>query len=154
MSEKKKQLLDEIGMSWDRFEDKWEIGFNQAKKYREEIGDINFVSPDYEGEDNFNLNRWLHTQRERNRNNKLSDERKTRLEELGFKWSVHEAFWEKGYSHALSYIEENGNLKVPNGYECEDGFKLRSWVVNQKSRYKKGTLTDEQIEKLKKIGCI
>jgi len=154
MSEKKKQLLDEIGMSWDRFEDKWEIGFNEAKKYREEIGDINFVSPDYEGEDGFNLNRWLHTQRERNRNGKISDDRKQRLEELGFKWSVHEAFWEKGYSHALSYIEENGNLKVPNGYECEDGFKLRSWVVNQKSRYKKGTLTDEQIEKLKKIGCI
>ena len=36
----------------------------------------------------------------------------------------------------------------------EDGFKLRSWVVNQKSRYKKGTLTDEQIEKLKEIGYI
>ncbi|MBE5898681.1 MAG: hypothetical protein E7279_03680 [Lachnospiraceae bacterium] len=153
LSEEKKDMLSRIGMSWDRFDEKWEMGFHCAKKYYEENGDINFVPKELEV-DGFNLNKWLHTQRDRNNKGKLSEERKSRLDALGFKWSVHEAFWERGYENAVSYKKAHGNLKLPTGYECEDGFKLKSWLSNQQTRYRKGTLTDVQIEKLMGIGCI
>lgn len=153
LSEEKIEMLSGIGMSWDRFDEKWEMGFHCAKKYFEENGDINFVPKELEV-DGFNLNKWLHTQRDRNNKGKLSEERKSRLDALGFKWSVHEAFWERGYENALSYKKAHGNLNLPTGYECEDGFKLKSWLSNQRTRYRKGALTEMQIEKLMGIGCI
>ncbi len=153
LSEDQITKLESIGMSWDRFDEKWEKGFGYAKKYREEHGDINFVPAEFEYE-GFNINRWLHTQRNRYKAGKLSQDRINRLCGLGLKWSKNEAFWDKGYEYATKYKNEHGNLKLPKGYECEDGFKLKSWVNNQQSRYKKGTLTDMQVEKLMGIGCI
>ena len=43
---------------------------------------------------------------------------------------------------------------IPKGYECNDGFKLSSWVNNHKVRYQKGTLSEGKISKLEGIGCI
>ena len=138
-------------MCWDRFDEKWETGFRYARQFYEEKGDINFVPPELEY-DGFNLSRWLHTQRNRYKNKKLTEERIKRLNDLGFKWSVHEAFWEKGFAYAARYKEIHGNLNLPKGYECVDGFKLRSWINNQLVRYKKGNLNQYQISKLQSIG--
>ena len=153
LSDEQKKRLEEIGMSWDRFDEKWEKGFSYTKRYYEEYGDINFVPVKFEY-DGFNINRWLHTQRNRYKDGKLSQDRIDRLNNLGLKWSKNEAFWEKGYNYAVSYKNEHGTLKIPKGYECVDGFKLKSWLNNQKSRYKNGTLTNSQIEKLKEVGII
>lgn len=153
LSKEKIEALEKIGIRWDIFDDRWEQGFYYAKKYVEEVGDINFISKDeeYSG---FNLSRWLHTQRARYKNGKLSKERVERLESIGFKWSIHEAFWEKGYNHAVDYAEKHGNLSVPQDFICEDGFKLKIWLKNQSSKYKKGQLSTVQITKLQGIGCI
>lgn len=146
-------MLEAIGMCWDRYDEKWELGFGYAKRYYEKRGDINFVPTDYELDD-FNLGRWLNTQRTNYRNGKLSETRINRLSELGFKWSAHEAFWDKGYEYAASYKKAHGNLKLPVGYVCDDGFKLKSWLVNQINRYKKGNLSEAQVSKLQSIGAI
>lgn len=145
------KMMESIGMCWDRFDEKWETGFRYARQFYEEKGDINFVPPELEY-DGFNLSRWLHTQRNRYKNKKLTEERIKRLNDLGFKWSVHEAFWEKGFAYAARYKEIHGNLNLPKGYECVDGFKLRSWINNQLVRYKKGNLNQYQISKLQSIG--
>ena len=153
LSNEQIEVLTRIGMSWDRHEDKWEMGFDYAKRYAEEYGDINFVPIDFEYDD-FNISKWLHTQRTRHKQGKLAADREKKLEELGFKWSVNEAFWDKGYENALKYKKLHGNLVIPKDYECSDGFKLKSWINNQKVRRQKGTLSDIQIAKLESIGCI
>ncbi len=153
LSEDQITKLENIGMSWDRFDEKWEKGFGYAKKYREEHGDINFIPAEFEYE-GFNINRWLHRQRNRYKAGKLSQDRINRLSSLGLKWSKHEAFWDKGFEYAMQYKNEHGNLRLPKGYECEDGFKLKSWVHNQQSRYKKGSLSERQVSKLQSIGAI
>lgn len=51
--------------------------------------------------------------------------------------------------------EENRNLEVPARYFSEDGYSLSHWIYNQRSIRKgqiPGNLTDNQIEKLDKIG--
>lgn len=146
-------MLEEIGMCWDRYDEKWEIGYSYARLFKEQKGDINFVPADY-NIDGFNLGRWLNSQRTNYRNNKLSDKRIAKLNKLGFKWSAHEAFWDKGYEYAASYKRIHGNLKMPVGYVCDDGFKLKSWLCNQVSRYKKGNLSEGQVSKLQSIGAI
>ena len=47
------------------------------------------------------------------------------LDELGMVWgSRYERQWEEGYRHAKEYSAENGNLKVPASFCCEDGYAL------------------------------
>lgn len=151
LSDEQIKLLNDIGMSWDRFESKWETGFSYAKRYVEEYGDINKIPQDF-CYDDFKLNVWLRAQRARRRIGKLSDERAKKLESIGFVWDKSEAFWKTGYDHALAYLQEHGSLKMPAKYECDDGFKLHGWIVNQKTRLKKGTLPPEKVEKLKELG--
>jgi len=146
-------MLEEIGMCWDRYDEKWEIGYSYARLFKEQKGDINFVPTDY-NIDGFTLGRWLNSQRTNYRNGKLNDKRIAKLSKLGFKWSAHEAFWDKGYEYAASYKRAHGNLKMPVGYVCDDGFKLKSWLCNQVSRYKKGSLSEGQVSKLQSIGAI
>ncbi|MBP3873324.1 MAG: Helicase associated domain protein [Lachnospiraceae bacterium] len=144
-------LLEAIGMSWNRFESKWERGYSYCRRFVDEGGDINQVPSGLEY-DGFRLLVWLRTQRSRKRAGKLSPERIRRLEELGLAWDVFEAFWEKGYAHACAYRRSHGNMKVPANYVCDDGFRLKGWLNNQSTRRKNGSLSPVQLEKLEAIG--
>ena len=151
LCEEQISLLEAIGMSWNRFESKWERGYSYCRRFVDEGGDINQVPSDLEY-DGFRLLVWLRTQRSRKRAGKLSPERIRRLEELGLAWDVFEAFWEKGYAHACAYRRSHGNMKVPANYVCDDGFRLKGWLNNQSTRRKNGSLSPVQLEKLEAIG--
>ena len=153
LSEEQVRLLEGIGMSWDRFESKWERGFQYCQRYVSGYGDINCVPEDFQI-DGFKLIVWLRTQRYRKRIGKLSQERIERLESIGLKWDKNQAFWEKGYAHAMEYVKEHGSIRMPVGYICEDGFKLKGWLNNQRTRMKGGKLSEEQVEKLRGIGVV
>ena len=140
-------------MSWDRYDEKWEKGFQYTKRYKEEHGDINFIPADFRYDD-CRLQRWLNTQRNRYKDGKLREDRIQRLQSLGFKLSINEAFWDKGFDHATEFKQNHGHLNVPTDFVCSDGFKLKAWLNNQKIRSKKGTLTQEQVGKLRAIGCV
>ena len=151
LTEEQIRLLEGIGMSWDRFESRWERGFEYCRRYEREHGDINKVPADLQY-DGFKPALWLRTQRYRKRIGKLSEERIRKLEAIGIEWDKNRAFWEKGYSHAKEYAKEHGSMKMPAGYICEDGFKLKSWLNNQRTKLKEGKLSEEQAEKLAAIG--
>lgn len=67
--------------------------------------------------------------------------------------------WNQMYALAVAYYNHYGNSEIRqnyrtiNGYE-EDacGYGLGRWIANTRVYYKKGKLTDEQIEKLRKIN--
>lgn len=151
LSDGQVRLLDGIGMSWDRYESKWEKGFGYCKRYVEEHGDINDVPADFEY-DGHKLAVWIRAQRYRKRIGKLAPERIARLESIGFAWDKNQASWEKGYAHAAEYLRMHGSLKMPRGYVCEDGFKLKYWLNNQQTKMRNGKLGKEQTEKLMAIG--
>lgn len=153
LSEEQIRLLEDIGMSWDRFESKWERGFQYCQRYVREHGDINRIPENFQI-DGFRPIVWIRTQRYRKRIGKLSQERVERLESIGLKWNKNQAFWEKGYAHAMKYVEEHGSIRMPVGYICEDGFKLKGWLNNQRTRLKGGKLSKEQVEKLRVIGVV
>lgn len=102
--------------------------------------------------DCFELYVWIRAQRVRYGKGKLSADRIKRLEDIGFIWNPHKVLWNNGYEHAKAYVEAHGNIDVPRKYECEDGIKLKSWLLNQGTRYKTGRMSKEQQEKLERIG--
>ncbi|MCD8398199.1 MAG: Helicase associated domain protein [Lachnospiraceae bacterium] len=67
------------------------------------------------------------------------------------------ASWDRMYSLAKQFYQENGNLEVPAKYFTEDGYALGNWIVNQRAIRKgsmNGSLSDERIRKLDSIGMI
>lgn len=139
LSSERKAKLDEIGFVWSlrskRIEDHWEEMFHQLQKYKEKHGDC-LVPSRYE--ENLKLGKWVETQRyeytksqriggetiatqpdngkPKSTNPRLTDERRQRLESIGFEWKVknkmkryYEKQWNQMFEKLLKFKEENGH---------------------------------------------
>ena len=152
LTEQQVARLDSIGMVWgNRREIAWQHGFEVAKKYRDTYGNL-MVAGKYVDPDGYPLGQWIIKTRQQKLNGRLKEERIAQLDEIGMVWSVFDAKWEKAYALAAAYYEENGNLNIPRSYVTASGERLGQWVSVQQWAYPKGKLTDEQVERLNRIG--
>ena len=144
--------LDSIGMVWgNRKEIAWQHGFEAAKKYHDTYGDL-LVAGKYVDPEGYPLGQWILKTRQQKLNGCLKEERIAQLDEIGMVWSIFDAKCEKAYALAAAYYEENGNLNIPRSYVTAAGERLGVWLANQQWSYPKGKLTEEQIERLNRIG--
>ena len=144
--------LDSIGMVWgNRKEIAWQHGFEVAKKYHDTYGNL-MVPGKYTDPDGYPLGQWIIKTRQQKLNGSLKEERIAQLDEIGMVWNIFDAKWEKAYALAAAYYEENGNLNIPRSYVTAAGERLGQWVASQQWAYPKGKLTDEQVERLNRIG--
>ncbi|AXI54779.1 hypothetical protein C1J05_09965 [Sulfitobacter sp. JL08] len=80
----------------------------------------------------------------------LSEDRRSRLEALGFEWGLRAPPWEKLFAELVRYKDVHGDCNVPYGWPENE--KLASWVTTQRTNAVKGNLTDERRQRLKAIG--
>ncbi|MCI8513126.1 MAG: DEAD/DEAH box helicase family protein [Lachnospiraceae bacterium] len=163
LTEEQIAKLDAIGMRWELCSDiGWERNFAAAQVYYQENGDLDVPSR-YVSESGVSLGLWLCTLRTWEKAGVhakyLTEERKKKLEEIGMIWDKLDHFWERSFSAAYRYYQENGDLKVPSGYVTKEGIRLGAWIARQRSlragRLKHGTPPDEeQIARLDAIGMI
>lgn len=113
-----------------------------------------------------NLGCYINAQRNKYRNNKLTDEEIKMLEHLNISWHPLEDEWLFMYSLAKKYKESHGNLNIKQSYvEKIDGksYYLGRWLINQRNNYRnakgisklKNTrwhLSDERISLLEELG--
>ena len=144
-------LLDSVGMSWHRDISRWDAAYGYAEEYYSAFGHVN-IAADYVTSDDFALGAWLASQRRKYKGGKLSGRQIARLEALGILWDPGEASWVSAYQHACDYHREYGDLNVNVEFVSDDGFKLGSWVSNQKTKYKNGKLKENQIRQLESLG--
>jgi superfamily II DNA or RNA helicase len=147
MASDRRQRLDSIGFVWDAFTESWEEGFSKLLQFKEAEG--HFRVPQVFKVDGFNLGVWVAHQRKAK--DSMSSERKQRLDDLGFEWAPLAAAWEESFSKLLQFKEAVGHFRVPTNFK-PDGFKLGSWVSNQ--RAKKDSLSPERKQRLDDIGFI
>ena len=73
------------------------------------------------------------------RKNPLSEERKNRLDAIGFDWdgraSRSRNAWRVGSKHAQEFYDKHGDLKVPGNYACADGYKLGNFLKKARLVY-------------------
>ena len=62
--------------------------------------------------------------------------------------------WKIGFAHAEEYFRTHQELLSAGQYVCNDGYRLGSWIANQRTKYDKGFLTAEQIHRLENIGMV
>lgn len=161
LSNTQKKLLEDLGMIWSVFDDKWVKGFDEAKRYYSIHGDLR-VPAGYITDSDYHLGSWIGTQRARyylkNNEKALSDQQINRLEEIGMIWDRVDDLWQQGFIRAKDYYEKHGNLLVPSNYICEDGYNLGNWISSRRCAYHgTGTwakLSKEQILMLEQIGMI
>jgi hypothetical protein len=147
LSEERRQRLNELGFSWDPYEERWDAGLSHLQTYKQREGHCS-VPLQYKTPDGYLLGRWVSNQRVSQ--DKLSDECKARLDALGFDWNPLDTAWEDGLEHLRAFVTEHKHCQVPQDYQSPDGFRLGSWVTGRRTR--KDNLSPEQIEILDALG--
>lgn len=79
-------MLTEMGMIWDVNEYRWKCGYDHAKAYFTENGNL-ITSKRYTSPDGFKLGIWLTYQRGKRDEGELSEERIEMLDAIGMVWS-------------------------------------------------------------------
>ena len=140
--------LKKLGIVFgDKLEIQWNEGFKYLKEYKIKFGNCN-VPKEYKlGK--YRLGLWVGTQRKNQKAGKLSEDRKNKLNKIGFIWDTKEYRFLIGYSHLVKYKKEFGDCKVPSGYRVNQ-FLLGSWRYN--IRYGSISITDNQRDKLNELG--
>ena len=141
-------IKKEDGASRKKINKQWEERFNELAAYKDTNGNCNV--PRRESV----LRNWVYNQRKFYRKGKLSQDRITSLEGIGFNWGARKEKsnneqWEERFEELVSYREANGNFKVPR---CQG--QLGNWVHEQRKLYKKGKLLQDRATSLEGIGFI
>jgi superfamily II DNA or RNA helicase len=145
--------LNELGFVWDSIQYEWDKGMIALKNYIAKHNDCN-VPVAYKSPHNLTLGSWVRTCRKNKMNNKLSKEKVTELDLLGFIWDVDKYNWEQGVSAFKAYKKLNGDCLVPDSFVDGNGFSLGAWLRTCKKKYKNKVLTIDKIFTLEEIGII
>jgi hypothetical protein len=75
------------------------------------------------------------------------------LEDSGFIFDVAEHEWMQHYQQLQAYREVHGHCRVApqKGSSCKEDVALLRWVRTQRTKYRKGTLSEDRIELLEAI---
>lgn len=95
------------------------------------------------------LGTWVSKQRQLFKRGKLSQEKITALNGLGFTWSTAEADWEDKFKRLCQWAKERGHASVPFN-EGELGW----WVNTQRQCKRKGKLSMQREERLCSLGFV
>ena len=147
MAPQRRQRLDALGFVWDPFEAQWEEGFDFLQKFYQREGHCQVSREDHEGE--YPLGQWVKVQR-RGRDT-MPQERRRRLDALGFVWDPHDVQWEKGFRFLQNFHQREGHCRVPWGY-CDVDYPLGQWVFVQ--RQGKDTMSRERLRRLDALGFV
>jgi hypothetical protein len=145
----RKELLEAVpGWQWDIHRDRWDFGFRLLNEFAEREGHCQ-VPTNNRTDDGFRLGEWVATQRAAK--DGLSDVRKEQLQTLsGWVWNALDEKWETGFRHLTEFANREGHCRFPANYRTNDGYRLGTWVTNQRST--KSDLTAERKVRLEAVA--
>ena len=136
--------LDSSGIAHEAL---WEEGFEHLQAFVKENGHCE-VSDAHVAADGYPLGQWVRVQRRQK--DRISAERKARLDALGFIWDVLAQQWEVGFQHLAAFVREHGHCRVLATHVAADGYRLGQWVKVQRRR--KNRMSAERKARLDALG--
>ncbi len=131
--------------------DKWEFWFGLLQRFLDNNGHVN-VLRGYKTPKGDKLGFWVLNQRGSYFRGILPKERQRTLETLpGWVWAPRQDWWSKAYYHLLEYVAAEKHALVPQDYKTHSGLTLGAWVNSQRTKFKKGLLTEERKKLLEKL---
>lgn len=134
----------------------WLDRADEAEEYYKKYGTLSMPNTTL-FHDGASMFQWVHHQKKLYKQGELSSYQIERLESMEIQWIKPKkvAEWNKAYSYAEQYYEENGHLFVPKKYITDDGFELGKWIQEQRESYlglSRRQISDEKIDLLEEIG--
>jgi len=117
--------------------------FEELRKFKDREGHCSVLSS---YSDNPELGKWVNNQR-RHRS-KISKERVSRLDAVGFTWETNHARWEGMFGELKKFKDREGHCNVP--YSFSDNLELGRWVRAQQGQRLKMSM--ERASKFDSIG--
>ena len=171
----RKELLNQIGFAWKvdlavRHADSIAGRvFGDDKKWRQQYEKLVEFQRQHEHcrvpckyKEDVSLGHWVRTQRDVCTHNKLTQDRKDKLDEIGFVWKVdrttaarviaEDKKWHQQYKRLVEFKRKNGHCIVPQGYEQEK--YLGNWVASQRAFHTSNRLRQYRKYKLDEIGFV
>ena len=139
------------GWTWTPNEVRWEDSFHRLRQYANENGHAS-PSQTHEDADGYRLGTWVNLQRQLEAKGTLRPELRDRLQSLpGWQWTPRAALWEEGFRRLQEYVVRNGHASPPQSYTSDDGYRLGSWVSQQRQKNASGTLSPDRRDRLSKV---
>ncbi|MGC6505184.1 MAG: helicase associated domain-containing protein, partial [Coraliomargaritaceae bacterium] len=148
MPEDHRKRLESIGFMWAGGKAKyWEQKFAALEDFKNRFGHCR-VRCSWE-EDPL-LFCWVDSQRQKYRLGLLPEDRRKRLEKLGFIWNVHDLLWEESFAALKRFQECFGHCRVPKGWK--ESPRLNVWVNFQRKKWRMGTIKKDRLARLEALG--
>ena len=157
LTDERIQKLNRIGFVWDAQEAAWEEKFAELVEFKAAHGHTD-VPKSWENQQLF---WWVSVQRREYRKLKegkmtgITEERKQRLDGIGFEWRSKKTYqWKIRLGELRDFYNENGVVPIPKTKHLT----LYSWVWNQKKEYnkyvrgEKTNMDEKRINDLERIG--
>lgn len=125
----------------------WQDFFAELKEFVKVNGHAN-VPYKVNGEKS-KLGEWVTGQRKFFARGKMDPSRKELLDSIGFRWDALDP-WEDGFANAKQFADREGHTSVSSRH-MENGKLLTKWMAHQRSKYRNGQLTKEQIRRLESL---
>jgi superfamily II DNA or RNA helicase len=135
--------LNALGFPWNSRDDRWEQMFAQLVAFKQANGSCRVPSNGRNADD---LGRWVSKQR--SRFERISQERKARLDALGFEWEPLASVWEEMFAALIAFKADHGHCDVPQRWKANK--PLATWVAVQ--RRNKVSITKERRDRLDALG--
>lgn len=135
---------------FENIRDGWRIVYDMLLDYVNKKGKN--PSENDENKVNCYMAKWIFTQRQKNKEGKLSEERKNLLELIpGWIWELDlDLIWLRRYKDLKEFIDESGKMPVSTS-EDPDERSLRSWIHRQIKLENSGKLPQDRLMKMNEI---
>jgi len=150
LSKDKRQRLETLGFEWEPDADYWNKMFRALRAFRDEHGHFSIHK-----RKNLALAKWVEYQRECARRGSLSEERRQRLDAIGFPWVAEGPkedafFWQTMFEQLKVYRDKHGHCYVTK----RDDRDLANWVICQRKLAERGLLPVDKRQRLESLGSI
>jgi len=162
INEERIAKLNELGFTWDHFQNEWEKRHQELQQYCEHHGHA-MVPSTYLT--NPQLALWVETQRRQKKlrdagkYNNMTDRRLTLLNKLDFVWNVWDYKWEQKYNELKEYTKKNGFGRTPR-HNDKANLPLREGLNHQRKCYRawkageKSVMRAHRAAKLEELGFV
>jgi len=144
-----RELLNDIGFSWNPHEDSWDKSFQEMTQAVEKGEDPNWPNTS-------KTSGWVANQREKKKKGILRGDRVTRLERLGVVWNLEGRSrsttnsWKTRYQELVQFKETTGHVKVARKTHQQ----LAAWINHERQLYQRGLSDEESTRLLSDIGVV
>lgn len=144
--------LEALGFEWTpratshpALDDAWEKQLQSLTTFKQQFGHT-IVPGRYE--EIPGLGKWVRMQRQHAKNGTLREERRRRLEAIGFVFDRNQTVWEEQFARLRAFHQSHGHCRLPfRGSE-----ELYYWARNQRLNRARGILAADYIQRLDALG--